>query len=331
MNLLAIDANSLAHRAFHSTRADDAAGEHAVTGAVASMLAVTWRHGPYDALIAAFDHPVNRRRRDWPEYKANRPSTDPAITAAVDRLRDDLSACGLTVARHEGAEADDLLATVADACTARGWRCDLLSSDRDLVALVGNDVRLLRPGSTFADLHVEDLDEVVRRYGVRPQQYPDLAALRGDPSDGLDGVPGVGTKTAARLLRDHGSVGGIYEAISDLPPRVEAALRAARATVERNLLLMAPLPHLSVDVDAAVRSGVDPGRIHDVLTARGVETAARRLRNAILQPAPPVAPPPLTPPDVADEPRPPRERQHPEHPHVGDVHASGDGEQTSLF
>lgn len=331
MQLLAIDANSLAHRAFHSTRTDSDNDEHAVTGAVAAMIAVVWRHGPYDALVAAFDHPVNRRRQDWPEYKANRAPTDPAIRAAVEQLHGDLAACSIPVSLQEGAEADDLLAATADACTSRGWRCDLLSSDRDLVALVNDTTRLLRPGGTFSELHVEDRDEVVRRYGVEPTQYPDLAALRGDPSDGLDGVPGIGTKTAARLLRDHGSVAGIYAAISDLPPRIEAALRASRELVERNLLLMAPLPHLHVDVDAAATTGVDPDRIHDVLASRGVPAAARKLRNAITQPPPPAAPPPVEPLDDNDDVHPSPTRQQQQRPRQADISPPSDGEQTSLF
>jgi DNA polymerase I len=292
-HLLAVDGNSLGHRAFHSMRTADDAGPDAVTGAVVSMLASTWRHGPYDAVVVAFDHPVNRRKLEDPAYKANREASDPALTASLRRLRETLEATGLALLEHEGAEADDLLAATADGCSARGWPCDLLSSDRDLLALVDERVRLLRPRATFAELVVEDLDAVRAQYGIEPHQYPDLAALRGDVSDGLEGVPGVGPKTAARLVRDHGSVLGVYEALSDLPPRIEVALRAARERVERNVLLMAPLPHLDVDLDDIAHRGVDLERIIEVLDDLGQRAAARRLRRAIHDPLPPRPPPPV--------------------------------------
>ncbi len=293
VTVLAVDGNSLGHRAFHSL--GGAAGDaHTMVGAVVSMLASAWRHGPYAGVLVAFDHPVNRRRDDWPEYKANR-SSDPGIAPALDRLRDDLGTVGIPVVREHGAEADDLLAAAADEVGTLGWRVDLLSSDRDLIALVDHHVRLLRPRQTFADLVVEDPDRVRADHGIEPRQYHDLAALRGDTSDGLGGVSGIGPAIAARLLREHGDVEGLYAALVDLPPRIESALRAARADVERNLLLMAPLPHLHVDVRPCVEVW-DPQRVRDQLAELGEETAARRLWRAVTEPLPPVAPPPPVPP-----------------------------------
>jgi len=317
--VLAVDGNSLGHRAFHSTRDDPDAGPHAMTGAVVSMLATTWSHGPYDGVVVGFDHPVNDRKALHPGYKANRVDTDPRVREGLIRLRHDLAACGFAVAEEEGSEADDLMAAAVDACLAQRWRCDLLSSDRDLTALVTTDVRLLRPKATFADLVVEDVEEVRRAYGIEPHQYVDLAALRGDPSDGLDGVDGIGPRIAARLLRDHGSVNGIYEALIDLPPKIEAALRTGRDRVERNLLLMAPIPHLQVDVAAPVERGIDLDRVVQTLTELGLDHVARRFTRAITSPPPPPMPPPPEDPDPAP-PRPARP-----------VTAPSDGEQAALF
>ena len=319
--LLAVDGNSLGHRAFHSTRDDPDGGAHAVTGAVLSMLATTWSYGPYDGVLVGFDHPVNHRKRDHPEYKANRIETDPDLRESLVRLRSDLAACGFTVVETEGVEADDLLAAAVDGCTDRGWRCDLLSSDRDLTALVATDTRLLRPKATFADLVVEDVEEVRRTYGIEPHQYVDLAALRGDPSDGLDGVTGIGPRIAARLLRDHGSVTGLYDAIVDLPPKIEAALRAGREKVERNLVLMAPVPHLEVDVTAPIAAGIDLDRVEAALSELGLEQVSRRFSRSISAPMPPPAPPPPDDPDP--HPTPPR-RARPEP-------VASQGEQAALF
>jgi DNA polymerase I len=294
--VLAVDGNSLGHRAYHSSRDDDIGDDEVAltTGAIVSMLATAWRHGPYDALIIGFDSPDNRRKQAFPEYKAGRPPTPPALTTALELARGHLDACGLVVVEHDGAEADDVLAAATDACEARGWRCDLLSSDRDLTALVGPLTRLLRPRSRFADLEVEDVAQVRKRYGVEPAQYVDLAALRGDPSDGLRGATGIGPKIAARLLRDHGSVPALYTMLHDLPPKVEASLREARERVERNLELMAPIPHLAVDVEAALARGFDVERIEAVLDGLGVGAAARRFTRAVTDPSP--ALPPMPPP-----------------------------------
>lgn len=305
MRVLAVDGNSIGHRGFHSSR-DEAVGDARplVTGAVLSMLASVWAEGPYDGVVIGFDHPTNRRKVDHPEYKANRAPSDPELGPALVMLRSHLAACGFEVIEHPGSEADDVLAAVADACVLRGWHCDLLSSDRDLTALVGPTTRLLRPRATFSDLRIEDEAAVRLRYGIDPWQYVDLAALRGDPSDGLTGATGIGPKIAARLLRDYGSVAGIYAALVDLPPKLEAALREGRGRVERNLVLMAPIPHLEVDVELATSHGVDPDRVIAALTRLGLEAAGRRFARAVLAPPPPpMAPPPPEPPgfDGIDE------------------------------
>lgn len=288
--VLAVDGNSLGHRAFHATHRDEPTGPF-VTATVLGMLATAWSYGPYDAVVIGFDHAVNQRKLEFPEYKAQRPPNHPDLDRHLADLRGHLTGCGFHVVEQEGVEADDLLAATSDACVERGWRCDLLTSDRDLTAVVGPTTRLLRPRASMADLLVEDAAAVRARYGVEPEQYTDLAALRGDPSDGLRGARGIGPKIAARLLRDHGSVLGIYAALHDLPPKVEAALRASREDVERNLVIMAPLPHLDVDIEAAITAGCDTQRVIDGCVELGIPWAGARFHNAVTAPPPPPAPP----------------------------------------
>ena len=291
--VLGVDGNSLGHRGFHSARDEPGSDTRPfVTGAVVSMLASAWVHGPYDAVVVAFDHPTNHRKLDYPEYKANRPPAHPELTGHLGDLRRHLGDCGFMVVEVEGCEADDLLAATADGCCARGWSCDLLSSDRDLTALVGPTTRLLRPLARFADLRVEDERGVRERYGIDPSHYVDFAALRGDTSDGLIGATGIGAKTAARLVRDHGTVAGIYASLTDLAPKVEAALREARERVERNLVLMAPIPHLDVDLDRAAADGIDLQLVTQTLEPLGLGAAARRFAWAVTAPPPPPTPPP---------------------------------------
>ena len=305
--LLAVDGSSLVHRAWHSTRGEDGADrDGVVTAAFASMLATTWSHGPYATLLVAFDHPVNHRRRDFPEYKAQRSATPEDLRAALDRTAEHLTAAGVAVRRQEGVEADDLLAAASDDARARAMTCDLLSSDRDLIALVGGVVRLLRPRQRFTDLAVEDEEAVRATYGVDPERYVDLAALRGDTSDGLRGASGIGPARAARLVRDHGSVAAIYRSLPDLPPAIARSLREARDDVERNLLLMSPLPHLDVDLDDVAARGSPMKELAGLVEELGFPAAARRLRRAIGEddgPPPPAAAwmPPIPPPPSDDE------------------------------
>ncbi|MDX1658295.1 MAG: 5'-3' exonuclease H3TH domain-containing protein [Nitriliruptorales bacterium] len=301
--VLAVDGNSVAHRAYHAIVRDEPEGDHWLTGGVVRMLATAWTQGPYDGVVIGFDGPDNRRRQLFEGYKANRPDKDPELVEQLARLPDHLDACGFTVSKHDGIEADDVLAAAAEACSARGWHCDVLSSDRDLMALVSDLVRVLRPRATMSDLKAYGPAAVEAEFGVRPDQYTDYAALRGDPSDGLPGVRGVGKKTARRLLRDHGDVPGIYRSLSHVTPRVEALLRDGREIVERNLLLMAPLPNVEVDVDGAVERGVDPDRVVEALTPLGLGRSAGIFRHAVTRPPlPPMPPPPV---DVADTPPPP--------------------------
>ena len=281
-HLLAVDGSSLAHRAWHSTREDERSDrEGVVTAAFVSMLVTTWQYGPYEALLVAFDHPVNHRRRDFPEYKAQRAATPDGLRAALDQTLEHLASAGVAVRREEGAEADDLLAAASDGSRARAWTCDLLSSDRDMISLVGGDVRLLRPRQRFTDLAVEDEEQVRTTYGVDPWRYIDLAALRGDVSDGLTGAPGIGSTRAARLVRDHGGVADIYRALPDLPPAIARSLREGRDAVERNLLLMSPLPHLDVDLEDVAARGAPLAALADLVESLDFIAAARRVRRIL--------------------------------------------------
>ena len=237
VTVLAVDGNSLAHRAYHAIRETDDAVGHFVTAGVFGMLGSVWSAGPFDAVVVAFDHETNQRKLDFPEYKANRVS-DPELRVHLDALQQHVADAGLHAVVEHGVEADDLLAAAADACTTRAWRCVVLSSDRDRTALVNDHVTLMRPRSTMSDMRVYDPAAVRREYGVGPDQYTDLAALRGDPSDGLAGVSGIGPKIAARLLRDAGGdeaeiLARLNESVARDPAQGEAFTLLANVHYER--------------------------------------------------------------------------------------------------
>ncbi|MGH3443557.1 MAG: 5'-3' exonuclease [Nitriliruptorales bacterium] len=293
-HLLAVDGNSLGHRAWHALRAEALGGAWVAHGMV-RMLATAWSHGPFDAVVVAFDSRDSIRRELYPAYKANRPPHDPELHEQLDRSAGLLATCGFTVASVEGFEADDLLASVTRRARHLAVRTSLLSSDRDLISLVRDDVTLLRPRGTMSDVEVCDPDTVRERYGVDPPRYLDLAVLRGDASDNLPGVDGIGEKTAAKLLVSWGSIEALYAGLADLPVNLATRLREGRDAVERNLGLMSPLGDPDVDVRAAVARGLDVVRIQRALRAAGLRRAADDLRLAIERPPPPPLPPP--PPD----------------------------------
>ncbi|MFT4838066.1 MAG: 5'-3' exonuclease, partial [Nonlabens sp.] len=151
---------------------------------------------------------------------------------------------------------------------------------------------LLRPRSTMSDLIVTDPARVRADYGIEPSQYVDFAAMRGDASDGLRGVHGIGPKIAARLLRDHGTIEELYANLHHLLPVHEAKLRAGQAEVDRNLALMTPITSVEVDVMASIAVGLDPGTLDANLVGLGLNRAAGQLRRAMserqLPPMPPM-------------------------------------------
>ncbi len=289
--VLAVDGNSLAHRAFHASQPDEREGAW-MCDMVVRIIASMWWHGPFDAVVVGFDHEVNDRKRLDPGYKAGRDDKDPVLEEQLEVLPDQLDRVGFEVVCVEGLEADDVLASVAHRATDQGWRTVLLSSDRDLTAQVNDHVTLLRPRGTMSDLIITDREQVQREYGIEPEQYVDFAALRGDSSDGLQGVAGIGPKTAARLLRDHGTVEELLANLHHLHPHHEAKLRAGRDEVDRNLTLMTPVTSIDVDLEALVARGLDPDELEAALTDMQLGRAAGTLRRMMTEPPPPPMPPP---------------------------------------
>src|SRR5881409_2963708 len=215
--VLLIDYSSLLFRSFHTL--PPTIPMHAVYGFL-NMLArlVTDRHPQRLAVAVDEDWRPAFRVDALPSYKTHRVSDEPDPVAPQEELgREVLAALGVAVAGAEGFEAEDVIATLA----ARAREpVEIVSGDRDLFALVRDPkVRVLYPLTGVTKLLTVDEAEVTRRYGIPGRRYGDFAILRGDPSDGLPGVPGIGEKTAARLIAAHGSLANVLAA-KTLPPAV---------------------------------------------------------------------------------------------------------------
>ncbi|OBF63286.1 DNA polymerase I [Mycobacterium sp. 852002-50816_SCH5313054-b] len=234
-----LDGNSLAFRAFYALPAENfktrgGLTTNAVYGFTAMLINLLRDEAPTH-IAAAFD--VSRqtfRSERYPEYKANRSSTPDEFHGQIDITKEVLNALGITVLSEQGFEADDLIATLATQAENEGYRVLVVSGDRDSLQLVSEDVTVLYPRKGVSELTRFTPEAVVEKYGLTPTQYPDFAALRGDPSDNLPGIPGVGEKTASKWIVEYGSLQALVDNVDSVRGKVGDALRANLAGVIRN-------------------------------------------------------------------------------------------------
>ncbi len=248
--LLLLDGHSLAYRAFFALPAENfrtTTGQttNAVYG-FTSMLINLLRDEQPSHVAAAFD--VSRktfRAEAYAPYKANRSATPDEFRGQVSLIHDVLGTLGIPVITKENYEADDVIATLVTRAEPEGFQVLVCTGDRDAFQLVSDRVTVLYPRKGVSDLTRFTPEEVAERYGLTPQQYPDYAALRGDPSDNLPGIPGVGDKTAAKWVREFGSLDALIDRVDEVKGKAGDALRENLASV----LLNRRLTELVRDVD----------------------------------------------------------------------------------
>jgi DNA polymerase I len=237
--LMLLDGNSLAYRAFYALPAENFKTQgglttNAVYGFTAMLINLLRDESPTH-VAAAFD--VSRqtfRSERYPEYKANRSSTPDEFRGQIDVTKEVLAALGITVLAEPGFEADDLIATLTTQAEKEGYQVLVVTGDRDSLQLVSDDVTVLYPRKGVSELTRFTPAAVVEKYGLTPEQYPDFAALRGDPSDNLPGIPGVGEKTASKWIIEYGSLQSLVDNVDSVRGKVGDALRANLASVVLN-------------------------------------------------------------------------------------------------
>ncbi|HKR51434.1 MAG TPA: DNA polymerase I [Pseudonocardiaceae bacterium] len=239
LRLLLLDGHSLAYRAFYALpvenfRTTTGQTTNAVYG-FTSMLINLLRDEQPSHIAAAFD--VSRktfRAETYAPYKANRSTTPDEFRSQISLIHDVLNTLGIPVLTKENYEADDLIATLVTRAEPDGYQVLVCTGDRDALQLVSDQVTVLYPRKGVSDLTRFTPDEVVERYGLTPRQYPDYAALRGDPSDNLPGIPGVGEKTAAKWVREFGSLDALVDRVDEVKGKAGDALRENLASVLLN-------------------------------------------------------------------------------------------------
>lgn len=250
-----IDGHSLAFRAFYalpteSFQTRDGFFTNAIHGFIAMLINLLQNEKP-DALAVAFD--ISRfsfRTEEYPEYKATRGETPEEFKGQVPMLQEALHAMGITTIEKANFEADDILATLSTRGASAGYRVLVVSGDRDTIQLVNDDVTLLYPSKQgVSELTRYDAEKVMERYGIRPDQYPDVAALVGETSDNLPGVPKVGEKTAVKWLTQFGSLDEILAHQQDIPGKVGESLRENAHLAQRNRRLNQLVRDVDLDVE----------------------------------------------------------------------------------
>jgi len=222
--LLLLDGHSLAFRAFYALPADLATPAGTITNAVfgfTSMLVKVLADESPDYLAVALDTPAPTFRDALDsEYKAGRKETPDVFRSQMPLIREVLDALEIPVLEVDGVEADDVIATLALRAAEAGVDVVVVTGDRDTYQLVRDPhVKVLYNKRGVSDYALYDEAGILERCGVTPEQYVEYAALRGDTSDNLPGVPGIGEKTAAKLLTTYGDLESIFDHLDELPPK----------------------------------------------------------------------------------------------------------------
>ena len=237
--LLLIDGHSLAFRAFYalspdSFRTPDGQHTNAVHGFISMMLNILAAEKPTHLAVAFDLSRESFRTLEYPEYKGTRGETPPEFGGQTELLREALAAMNIVTLTRENYEADDLIASMADQASAAGYRVYVVSGDRDTFQLISEKTTILYPVKGVLNLARMDDAAVFEKYAVHAKQYPDLAALVGETSDNLIGVPGVGPKTAAKWLQQYGDLAGVLAAKDSIGGKVGENLREFAENAVRN-------------------------------------------------------------------------------------------------
>jgi DNA polymerase-1 len=242
--LVLFDGNAIVHRAFHAFETTkpltvSKTGEviSAVYGFALMLLKALNELKPTHYAIAFDRAAPTFRHKLFDEYKAQRPKTPDELVGQLGRVRQLVEAFHIPVYELDGYEADDVLGTLSQQASQQDIETIIVTGDADAMQLVSPQVKVLypKPRGTFSDTTLYDEAEVVQKYDINPEQIADLKALKGDPSDNIPGVPGIGDKTATKLIHQFGTIDQIYARIDEVtPPKLRDLLRENEALVRRS-------------------------------------------------------------------------------------------------
>ncbi|MEA1938409.1 MAG: 5'-3' exonuclease H3TH domain-containing protein, partial [Pseudomonadota bacterium] len=280
-SLYLIDGSGFIHRAFHAigplTR-PDGTPVNAVFGFTNMLIRLLAEFGTHKIAVIFDAGRKNWRNDIYPDYKANRAETPEELRPQFPLVREAAEVFGLPAIEREGYEADDLIAAYTKAARAAGMNVRIVSSDKDLMQLVGEGIIMIDP-IKFNQLGI---DAVRDKFGVTPDKVVDVQALAGDPTDNVPGVPGIGVKTAAMLIKEYGSLDALLERAKEIgqPKRRQNLIdHAKQARISKRLVVLdadAPLPIPIDDIEAHVNDGKKRA---DFLKEQGFTSILARLKS----------------------------------------------------
>jgi DNA polymerase I len=282
--LMLIDGHSLAFRAFYALnpsnfKTPDGQHTNAVHGFISMLLNLLEGEKPTHLAVAFDISGPSFRATEYPEYKGNRGETPVEFYGQTELLEDAMQSMNITTLTKKDYEADDILASLADQASDAGFRVLVVSGDRDTFQLISDDTTILYPVKGVMNLARMDDAAVLERYGIHARQYPDLAALVGETSDNLPGIPGVGPKTAAKWLQEHGDLDTILQKAAEIPGKVGESLREHRELALRNRRLN----HLVRDLNMGVEfeslrlTAVDEAQVRAAFSKMHFKTLTERV------------------------------------------------------
>ncbi len=286
---MVVDGHSLAYRAFFALPVEnfttkDNQHTNAIYGFLSMLVNLIKAEQPTHMAIAFDTSRHSFRTDEYPEYKATRSETPQEFRGQIPLLQDCLAAMSIPVLTKEGIEADDILATLSTQGAEQGYDVLVVSGDRDTIQLVTDDITLLYPNvQGVSQLKRYDPTTVQERYGVRPEQYPDIAALVGETSDNLPGVPKVGEKTAVKWLTQFGSLDDLLDRAEEIKGVVGGNLRDHIDDVRRNRKLNRLLRDVELPVapdDLAV-TPIDAQAVRDIFARLEFRTLLPRVFEAV--------------------------------------------------
>jgi DNA polymerase-1 len=281
--ILLLDGNALVHRAYHAIQpltSPNGEPTNATFGFTSTLLKVLDEFKPQYVAVA-FDVGRTFRHEQYAEYKATRPALPDDLRTQLERVRDVVAAFNLPGEYVQNYEADDVLAALAKKAVEQGLDVVIVTGDTDTFQLVGPHVRVLLSGRKFTDSKMYDEAAIAERYGLGPQQLVDFKSLKGDPSDNIPGVPGIGEVTATKLLQRFDSIENLYSHIAEVEPKLREKLLAKKADVRRSeslIQLVADLP-VELDLDKARPGNYDREQVVTLFRELGFHTLVQRLQK----------------------------------------------------
>jgi DNA polymerase I len=286
--LFLIDGNSLVYRAFFALPESIATSRGQPTNAIfgfASMLVKLLTEYGSKPTIVVWDAGASGRKEIYADYKGDRPSRPDLLREQFPHFAPLVEAFGYMNVSVEGFEADDVIATLAARARAHGTEVMVVTGDRDTFQLVEDGVRVMATGRGITDTKIYDRQAVIDRYGIAPELIPDFYGLKGDTSDCIPGVPGIGDKTAAQLLQQFGDLEGILanvEQVSGAKRKENLVDHAEDARISKRLATsIRDVPVEEIDLDELLGREPDRARLREVFREFELRDPLRRLEEAL--------------------------------------------------